>query len=497
MQGYLREGRRYVTIAVGCTGGKHRVGGHGRGAVAGWLSGGDVATFSCTATWGGSEPPRRSWRWAAATAWPPRSPPCGSSPTTSPRSSRSPTTAAPRPAARGVRRPAAGRPADGPGRAVRRQRVGHTWRDVLQHRFAGAGPLGGHALGNLLIVALWELLGDTVGGPGPRRPAARRPGPGAAHGGRAAADRGQRARRRPRPARRGRPRVRGQVAGRRPPRAGCSACAWTRRTPGLPGDRRGHPRRGLGRPGPGLLVHLGDAAPARPGGARGPAWPARARKMLTLNLVMHTGETAGFSAENHLEVLAAHAARAAPGRGARRPRASSTTTAVLRNVAAGLGRRAGRRAGRRDTASPATTTRCAWRRPTATSSAEDRSRRTGPGPRQGRGLRRSGRMTAMAMTAKVKDELSSLEVTKPCCRKAEVSATLRFAGGLHIVGGRIVVEAELDTGAGRAPAAQGDLRGLRPLQRRDGAWPRAACAGAAATSSAWSRTARRWPARPA
>jgi DNA-binding protein WhiA len=53
----------------------------------------------------------------------------------------------------------------------------------------------------------------------------------------------------------------------------------------------------------------------------------------------------------------------------------------------------------------------------------------------------------MAMTAKVKDELSRLTVTKSCCRKAEVSATLRFAGGLHIVGGRIVVEAELDTAA--------------------------------------------------
>ena len=51
----------------------------------------------------------------------------------------------------------------------------------------------------------------------------------------------------------------------------------------------------------------------------------------------------------------------------------------------------------------------------------------------------------MAMTAKVKDELSRLTVTKPCCRKAEVAATLRFACGLHIVGGRIVVEAELDT----------------------------------------------------
>ena len=51
----------------------------------------------------------------------------------------------------------------------------------------------------------------------------------------------------------------------------------------------------------------------------------------------------------------------------------------------------------------------------------------------------------MAMTARVKDELSRLAVTKPCCRKAEVSALIRFAGGLHIVGGHIVVEAELDT----------------------------------------------------
>ncbi|MDP9418472.1 MAG: DNA-binding protein WhiA [Actinomycetota bacterium] len=53
----------------------------------------------------------------------------------------------------------------------------------------------------------------------------------------------------------------------------------------------------------------------------------------------------------------------------------------------------------------------------------------------------------MAMTAAVKDELSRLPVTKLCCRKAEVSAMLRFAGGLHIVSGRIVVEAELDTGS--------------------------------------------------
>jgi uncharacterized cofD-like protein len=41
---------------------------------------------------------------------------------------------------------------------------GHTWRDVLQHRFRGDGQLGGHALGNLLIAALWDLHRDPVAG---------------------------------------------------------------------------------------------------------------------------------------------------------------------------------------------------------------------------------------------------------------------------------------------------------------------------------------------
>ncbi|MBO2462467.1 MULTISPECIES: DNA-binding protein WhiA [Actinomadura] len=51
----------------------------------------------------------------------------------------------------------------------------------------------------------------------------------------------------------------------------------------------------------------------------------------------------------------------------------------------------------------------------------------------------------MAMTGVVKDELSRLTIMKPCCRKAEVSTLLRFAGGLHLVSGRIVIEAEIDT----------------------------------------------------
>ncbi len=53
----------------------------------------------------------------------------------------------------------------------------------------------------------------------------------------------------------------------------------------------------------------------------------------------------------------------------------------------------------------------------------------------------------MAMTAQVKAELASTPTTKTCCRKAEVSSMLRFAGGLHLVSGKIVIEAELDTGA--------------------------------------------------
>ncbi len=53
----------------------------------------------------------------------------------------------------------------------------------------------------------------------------------------------------------------------------------------------------------------------------------------------------------------------------------------------------------------------------------------------------------MAMTSAVKDELSRLTITKPCCRKAEMASLLRFAGGLHLVSGRIVIEADLDAGS--------------------------------------------------
>ncbi|GAA2648442.1 uridine diphosphate-N-acetylglucosamine-binding protein YvcK [Streptomyces lunalinharesii] len=39
---------------------------------------------------------------------------------------------------------------------------GQTWSRVIQHRFESEGELHDHAVGNLLIVALWEQLGDHV-----------------------------------------------------------------------------------------------------------------------------------------------------------------------------------------------------------------------------------------------------------------------------------------------------------------------------------------------
>jgi uncharacterized cofD-like protein len=40
---------------------------------------------------------------------------------------------------------------------------GTTWARLLQHRFRSSGEMDDHAVGNLLIVALWQLLGDHVG----------------------------------------------------------------------------------------------------------------------------------------------------------------------------------------------------------------------------------------------------------------------------------------------------------------------------------------------
>ncbi|MER3390148.1 MAG: DNA-binding protein WhiA [Microcella sp.] len=50
----------------------------------------------------------------------------------------------------------------------------------------------------------------------------------------------------------------------------------------------------------------------------------------------------------------------------------------------------------------------------------------------------------MALTADVKDELAQLAVTRTTVRAAELATVLRFAGGLHVISGRVAVEIEVD-----------------------------------------------------
>ena len=67
----------------------------------------------------------------------------------------------------------------------------------------------------------------------------------------------------------------------------------------------------------------------------------------------------------------------------------------------------------------------------------------------------------MAMTAKVKDELSRHVVTKPCCRKSEVAATLRIPLGTtksRLYRGLREMRAALDADARPGP----DIREGRP-----------------------------------
>lgn len=70
----------------------------------------------------------------------------------------------------------------------------------------------------------------------------------------------------------------------------------------------------------------------------------------------------------------------------------------------------------------------------------------------------------MALTADVKEELARVEVSKTSVRAAELASVLRFAGGLHIISGRIAIEAELDspTIARRVTRDLGELYGVRP-----------------------------------
>lgn len=69
----------------------------------------------------------------------------------------------------------------------------------------------------------------------------------------------------------------------------------------------------------------------------------------------------------------------------------------------------------------------------------------------------------MALTADVKEELSALPIGKNAVRAAELAATLRFSGGLHVISGRIAVESELDSPelARRVRKSLAELYGVR------------------------------------
>jgi uncharacterized cofD-like protein len=187
---------------------------------------------------------------------------------------------------------------------------GTTWSQLIQYRFSagtagGDSGLGGHAVGNVLIVGLWELLGDTVqgldwvgrllGAHGRVLPMAAVPLDLAAEV--EGADPG-------------RPDeisiVHGQVA--------CAATTGRVRSIALiPADPPACPEavQAIGAAdwvvlGPGswftsVLPHLlvPDLAAALVG--------TRARRLVALNLAPQPGETEGFSPHAHLEVLARHA----------------------------------------------------------------------------------------------------------------------------------------------------------------------------------------------
>jgi uncharacterized cofD-like protein len=182
---------------------------------------------------------------------------------------------------------------------------GRTWRDVLQHRFASAGALHGHALGNLLIVTLWELLDDTVGGldwvarllgaRGRVLPMAAIPldieatVQGIDPDDAAALST-----------------VRGQVSVATTPGRVVGVRLVPQQPPACEQAVQAVTEADWVVLGPGswftsVLPHL--LVPELSAALH----QTRARRCVTLNLAPQTGETEGFSAETHLEVLAAHA----------------------------------------------------------------------------------------------------------------------------------------------------------------------------------------------
>lgn len=182
---------------------------------------------------------------------------------------------------------------------------GHQWRDVLQHRFDGDGELGGHAVGNLLIVSLWDLLGDTVGGLD-------------------LVGRLLNARGRVLPMAAVPLNIEATVMGADPAQPLMTTTvrgqAEVATTKGRVLAVRLNPEEPPACDEAVAAIRAADWVILGPGswftsvmphllvpGVRDALLDTPAKRILTLNLVMHTQETSGLSAANHLEALAAHA----------------------------------------------------------------------------------------------------------------------------------------------------------------------------------------------
>jgi uncharacterized cofD-like protein len=179
------------------------------------------------------------------------------------------------------------------------------WESVYQHRFDGTGMLAGHAVGNLVITALVDLLGDPVaaldvsarllGARGRVLPMATVPleivadvvGLDAADPGRSVEVRGQVAV----------ATTAGQVVGVRLEPLDPPACSEAVEAIGAADWVVLGPGSWFTSVIPHLLVP--DVAKAIAG--------TSARRLLALNLASQPGETDGFSPATHLEVLTAHA----------------------------------------------------------------------------------------------------------------------------------------------------------------------------------------------
>ena len=182
---------------------------------------------------------------------------------------------------------------------------GRTWSQVVQHRFRSQGDLHGHAVGNLLMVALWELLDDPVaalnwmgrllGAEGRVLPMASVPLDIVAEVRGADPAEPQEI-----------THVRGQVACAKTPGQVLSISLVPSDPPACPEALRAVEEADWIVFGPGswftsVLPHLKVPELARA------LLRTRARRVVALNLAPQPGETDDFSPQAHLEVLRAHA----------------------------------------------------------------------------------------------------------------------------------------------------------------------------------------------